>query len=215
MVDGVDQTIFQAFGYDPPGYQGYDKAMDVYYLAIAYLATLRNWTSLAGVPVAQFLYFYRLVGRRRVRAHPVAPLLLIFPNTFEYFFIAYEAVRLRAWTRPATACGSGSSIAAAIWVFVKLPQEWWIHVAQLDFTDSSPCIRALGPTIAHPPGRGCGGVLVADPAAALGSRTGHCASRPTRCPAAGGHLAAARRLARRARPAGVHRDRSRRCAWWG
>ena len=25
--------------------------------------------------------------------------------------------------------------AAAIWVFIKLPQEWWIHVAQLDTTD--------------------------------------------------------------------------------
>ena len=48
VVDGVDQTIFQAFGYDPPGYQGYDKAMDVYYLAIAYLATMRNWTSPGG-----------------------------------------------------------------------------------------------------------------------------------------------------------------------
>ena len=47
VVDGVDQTIFQTFGYDPPGYQGYDKAMDVYYLAIAYLATLRNWTAWA------------------------------------------------------------------------------------------------------------------------------------------------------------------------
>nr|BFE73266.1 hypothetical protein GCM10020092_065670 [Actinoplanes digitatis] len=45
VLDGVDQTIFQAMGYDPPGYQGYDKAMDVYYLAIAYLSALRNWTS--------------------------------------------------------------------------------------------------------------------------------------------------------------------------
>jgi hypothetical protein len=26
-------------------------------------------------------------------------------------------------------------VAAAIWIFVKLPQEWWIHIAQLDFTD--------------------------------------------------------------------------------
>ena len=26
--------------------------------------------------------------------------------------------------------------AAAIWIFIKLPQEYWIHVAQLDFTDS-------------------------------------------------------------------------------
>ena len=46
VLDGVDQTIFQLFGYDPPGYQSYDKAMDVFYLAIAYLATLRNWVDL-------------------------------------------------------------------------------------------------------------------------------------------------------------------------
>ena len=26
-------------------------------------------------------------------------------------------------------------IAAFIWIFIKLPQEWWIHVAQLDATD--------------------------------------------------------------------------------
>ena len=27
------------------------------------------------------------------------------------------------------------AIAAGIWIFIKLPQEWWIHIAQLDFTD--------------------------------------------------------------------------------
>ncbi len=26
-------------------------------------------------------------------------------------------------------------MAAFIWIFIKLPQEWWIHVAQNDFTD--------------------------------------------------------------------------------
>ena len=62
MLDGIDQSIFQAFGYDPPGYQGYDKAMDVYYLAIAYLATMRNWVSIPAYRIGQFLYFYRLVG---------------------------------------------------------------------------------------------------------------------------------------------------------
>ena len=24
---------------------------------------------------------------------------------------------------------------AFIWIFIKLPQEWWIHIAQLDLTD--------------------------------------------------------------------------------
>ena len=95
VVDGIDQSIFQAFGYDPPGYQGYDKAMDVYYLAIAYLATMRNWVSPGAFQVGQFLYFYRLVGVVAFELLQSRALLLVFPNTFEYFFIAYETVRSR------------------------------------------------------------------------------------------------------------------------
>jgi len=135
LLDGIDQTIFQLFGYDPPGYQGYDKAMDMYYLAIAYLSTLRNWTSAPAIGVARFLYFYRLVGVVAFELTQWRPLLLIFPNTFEYFFIAYEIVRLR---RNPTRCSTRFWIvtAAAIWIFVKLPQEYWIHIAQLDLTDT-------------------------------------------------------------------------------
>lgn len=134
VLDGVDQTIFQLFGYDPPGYQGYDKAMDVYYLAIAYLATLRNWASTPAFRVAWVLYFYRLVGVVAFELTQARALLLVFPNTFEYFFIAYETVRAR-WSPLALALSWWLSAAALIWVFVKLPQEWWIHVAQLDVTD--------------------------------------------------------------------------------
>jgi hypothetical protein len=135
ILDGIDQTIFQLFGYDPPGYQGYDKAMDMYYLAVAYLSTLRNWTSAPAIGVARFLYFYRLVGVVAFELTHWRPLLLIFPNTFEYFFIAYEIVRLR-WNP--TRCGTRFWVltAAAIWIFVKLPQEYWIHIAQLDLTDT-------------------------------------------------------------------------------
>ena len=47
VIDGIDQTIFQTFtDLDLTGYQSYDKALDVYYLSIAYVATLRNWTNL-------------------------------------------------------------------------------------------------------------------------------------------------------------------------
>ena len=134
LLDGVDQTIFQSFGYDPPGYQGYDKAMDVYYLAIAYLSTLRNWTSEAAVRVSGFLYFYRLVGVVLFEETQWRPFLLIFPNVFEYFFIAYEAYRLRR--DPASlAWRAWIGVAAVIWVVVKLPQEYWIHIAKLDLTD--------------------------------------------------------------------------------
>jgi hypothetical protein len=146
VIDGVDQSIFQAFGYDPPGYQSYDKAMDVYYLAVAYLSTLRNWTSRPAFRVAQFLYFYRLVGVVAFELTQWRTLLLVFANTFEYFFIAYELVRLRR-DPSRYSLRFWVVIAAAIWVFVKLPQEWWIHVAQLDFTDQLALHPALGPVI--------------------------------------------------------------------
>jgi hypothetical protein len=135
VVDGIDQTVFQAFGYDPPGYQGYDKAMDVYYLAIAYLATLRNWTSPGAFEVGRFLYFYRLVGVVAFELLDSRALLLIFPNTFEYFFIAYEVVRSR-WDPLRFVRRWWIVVAGLIWVFVKLPQEYWLHVAQLDVTDT-------------------------------------------------------------------------------
>jgi hypothetical protein len=144
VIDAVDQTIFQAFGYDPPGYQGYDKAMDVYYLAIAYLATLRNWTNLPAVRVARFLYFYRLIGVVAFELTGWRTLLLIFPNTFEYFFIAYEVYRL-FWNPARVALRSWVVTAATIWVFVKLPQEWWIHIAQLDFTETLAEVPWFGP----------------------------------------------------------------------
>ena len=146
VVDGIDQTIFQTLGYDPPNYQSYDKAMDVYYLAIAYLATMRNWQSMPAFRVSQFLYFYRLVGVVAFELSQVRALLLVFPNTFEYFFIAYEAVRSR-WSPVLQSLRWWVTAAGLIWVFIKLPQEWWIHVAQLDVTDTIKEYAWFGPLI--------------------------------------------------------------------
>ena len=43
VIDGVDKGIFQAFtDMNLDWYQGYDKALDIYYLAIAYIATMRR-----------------------------------------------------------------------------------------------------------------------------------------------------------------------------
>lgn len=135
LLDGVDQTIFQLFGYDPPGYQSYDKAMDIFYLSIAYLAAMRNWDNLGAFAVARFLFYYRLVGAFLFEMTHERMVLLIFPNTFEYFFIAYEAVRL-FWRTATIRARTWVVTAAAIWVFVKLPQEYWLHVAEMDVTDT-------------------------------------------------------------------------------
>lgn len=149
VIDGVDQTVFQLFGYDPPGYQGYDKAMDVYYLAIAYLATMRNWRSVPAYRIGRFLYFYRLVGVVAFELTQARPLLLIFCNTFEYFFIAYEAIRSR-WSPIRWLFTFWAIVAGLIWVFVKLPQEYWIHIAKMDVTE----------TLADHPAFGVGAALV-------------------------------------------------------
>ena len=135
VIDAADQTIFQNYtDLNLDSYQGYDKALDVYYLTIAYLSTIHNWTDPVAFRLGQFLWYYRLTGVLLFEILDVRALLLIFPNTFEYFFIAYEAVRL--WWDP-TRLNKRQLIktAAFIWIFIKLPQEWWIHIAQLDFTD--------------------------------------------------------------------------------
>ena len=135
VLDAVDQTIFQQFPAIPlDGYQSYDKALDIYYLTITYLSTFRNWTNQPAFRINQFLFYYRLVGVAAFELTQARALLLVFPNTFEYFFIFYELVRMR-WD-PARMSRRLVIVAAAlIWVFIKLPQEWWIHIAQLDMTD--------------------------------------------------------------------------------
>jgi hypothetical protein len=136
VIDAVDQTVFQALAPDADlaWYQGYDKALDIYYLGIAYLSTLRNWTNMAAFRVSRFLYYYRLVGATLFEATGLRWLLLVFPNTFEYFFDAIEAIRVR-WDPRRVTAGLVVGIAAFIWIVIKLPQEWWIHVAELDVTD--------------------------------------------------------------------------------
>lgn len=135
ILDGIDQTIFQLFTDLPlEGYQSYDKSLDIYYLSITYLSTLRNWSNLYAFKLDRFLFYYRLVGVAIFELTQLRPILLIFPNTFEYFFIFYEAVRLK-WDPNVLTKRKLITAAAIIWVFIKIPQEYWIHVAQLDTTD--------------------------------------------------------------------------------
>ncbi|MBA2347736.1 MAG: hypothetical protein H0V81_05510 [Solirubrobacterales bacterium] len=136
LIDGVDQTIFQTVHVTRvlDDYQSYDKALDVYYLTITYASTLRNWLDPYALGVARVLFYYRLVGSLVFELTQERFVLLLFPNTFEYFFIFYEAVRLY-WNPSRMGRKQVIAAAATIWVFVKLPQEYWLHIAELDVTD--------------------------------------------------------------------------------
>lgn len=135
VLDAVDQSVFQQFpGLDLAGYQGYDKALDVYYLTIAYVSTLRNWTDPIAFRIGQFLWYWRLVGVVAFELTGERWLLVVFANTVEYYVLAYEVVRL-GWRPTRLSPRRLLALAGGIWVVVKLPQEWWIHVARLDLTD--------------------------------------------------------------------------------
>ena len=139
VLDGIDNSLLGLLtdvdlGPDGP-YQSFDKALDIYYLAIAYLTMMRNWTSDAAIRIGQFLFYYRLVGVLLFELLDSRAMLLLFPNTFEFYFIVYALIALRF---EPSRCSPRFwlATAAALWVFVKLPQEYWIHVAQLDFTET-------------------------------------------------------------------------------
>jgi hypothetical protein len=135
VLDAIDQTIFQVFtDLNLDGYQSYDKALDIYYLTITYISTMRNWTNEFAFKVSAFLFYYRLVGVALFEQLGERWLLLAFPNTFEYFFIFYEIVRLR-WDPRRLTKKQLIGAAAFIWIVIKLPMEYWIHIAQMDTTD--------------------------------------------------------------------------------
>jgi hypothetical protein len=135
VIDAADQTIFQQFtDLNLDSYQGYDKALDIFYLTIAYVSTMRNWSNPVAFRVGRFLWYYRLVGVMIFELTDNRWVLLLFANTFEYFFIYWEMVRT-SWNPMRIAKASVLTAMALIWIFIKLPQEYWLHVAQLDVTD--------------------------------------------------------------------------------
>ena len=146
VVDAFDQTAFQAFtDFDLTHYQSYDKALDIFYLTVAMLAMYRNWRYKPALVIGIALFYVRLLGVMLFELLDQQSLLFIFPNAFEYFFIFYELLRSR-WSPQRFTRRQYAWAAIVIWM-LKLPQEYWIHMARLDFTDE---IKGV---VLHAPGR--------------------------------------------------------------
>jgi hypothetical protein len=125
----ADRAILHAYTSLPlDNYQFYDKSLDVFYLSIAYVATLRNWRDPTAVTIGRFLWFYRLFGVALFALVGDHRLLFLFPAVFEFYFIIYETVRVRWIAERLT--GSDLLLMAALAWMLKLPQEYWLHVAR-------------------------------------------------------------------------------------
>jgi hypothetical protein len=109
-----------------PDYQGLDKWLDQVYLGCFLLVALR-WSGPART-VAIGLYALRLVGFFAFEVTHERDLLLLFPNVFEFWFIAVAALgasRVSAWSRPRLA------LVVVLLTALKEIQEWALHGARL------------------------------------------------------------------------------------
>ena len=135
VLDAADQTIFSWVTSDPlPGYQSYDKALDIYYLSIAYIATMRIWRDPVAFQLSRSCSCTDSSACRCSSSPTPAGCCSCSPTRSSTSSIAYEAVRTR-WNPLRLSATALVGTAAFIWIVIKLPQEWWIHVAQLDFTE--------------------------------------------------------------------------------
>ncbi len=109
-----------------PDYQSLDKWLDQVYLG-AFLAVALRWVGPART-VAVALYLFRLVGFVAFEITHERALLLLFPNAFEFWFIAVAALgdeRVARWSRGRLA------LLLAILTGLKEVQEWALHGARL------------------------------------------------------------------------------------
>jgi hypothetical protein len=128
VADG-DRAILHAYtDLSLDNYQLYDKSLDLFYLSIAYVATLRNWRDPTAIALGRFLWFYRLIGVALFALIGDHPLLFLFPAAFEFYFIIYETIRVR-WDTARLTRSDLAMIAVVAWL-LKLPQEYWLHVAR-------------------------------------------------------------------------------------
>ncbi len=112
---------------DMVNYQTWDKFMDIYYLTIAFITTLR-WKEILAKKLSIFLYSYRALGVLILFFFHERFLLVIFPNLFENFFLFYLIFkRFTNNVKLFTSIPITIVIIASI-VGPKLIAEYYLHV---------------------------------------------------------------------------------------
>ena len=131
-VDALDVVLVDAFaralgepGEFGPIYAQLEKVLDTYYLTIELYVAWR-WREQLLRRTAAVLYGWRLAGAILFELTAFQPLLLVFPNLFENFFL-YVLIMQKWATRlvPRTI----PQLLAVLFVLLvpKLAQEWLLH----------------------------------------------------------------------------------------
>lgn len=130
VLDAVDVIIVEWFGPGGMGehYHSIDKVLDLWYLGLAaYMAT--KWDMRIPRLIALSLFGWRVLGVALFELTSWRPILFIFPNLFENWFLFclvvwkwFPKVDISRW-RPALAW-------LAVLLVPKMIQEYILHVAQ-------------------------------------------------------------------------------------
>ena len=107
LLDATDVIIVEFFGPGGMGahYQNIDKGLDLWYLGLEAYVSL-SWTERIPRLISVWLFALRLVGVALFELSGWRPLLFIFPNLFENWFLFvlviwrfFPNVRLDTWRR--------------------------------------------------------------------------------------------------------------------
>jgi hypothetical protein len=127
VLDALDVVLIEVIGLGGfAHYAALDKALDTYYLTFEMFVSLRwaplaKWTAVA-------LFAYRTIGVLVFEATQVRVFLLIFPNLFENFYLAFLLLRRFAPQWSLTPQRLGTLL--IVLLIPKLGQEYLLHYAE-------------------------------------------------------------------------------------
>jgi hypothetical protein len=107
-------------------YQAFDKLLDLVYMATFLIVALRWQGPVRTIAVA--LFVYRIIGVAVFEVVESRPVLLAFPNVFEFWFVGISAQK-HWWPGFQFTRSSLIKLLLAI-VVLKMGQEWVLHGSQ-------------------------------------------------------------------------------------
>lgn len=107
-----------------PDYQSFDKACDLAYM-FTFLVVALRWSGLER-GVAVFLFFFRMVGDALFELTQARPILFVFPNVFEFWFVFVAALHHFAPRATLTARAAASWL--VLLLVAKEGQEYFLHI---------------------------------------------------------------------------------------
>jgi hypothetical protein len=128
LVDAIARALGQA-GEFGPFYAQIDKWLDTYYLAIEAIV-VRRWPDVLLRRTAWALFGWRLIGVIAFEVTAIRPLLVVFPNLFENFYL-YVLITSRWASRLVPRRGVEVALVLVALLVPKEVQEWVLHWEEL------------------------------------------------------------------------------------